>query len=77
MSKARRAAPRRRTQRAPRLADQIIDQSDASLVDVVDNLLNQGLVLSGDLMLGIAGVDLIYARLAVLLAAADRLRRNL
>jgi hypothetical protein len=75
VSRKQPATTRPGARRGSRIADQIIDQSDASLVDVVDNLLNQGVVLSGDLMLGIAGIDLIYARLAVLLAAADRLRR--
>jgi hypothetical protein len=50
----------------------VLDTSDTSLLDVLDNLLNQGVVVEGDLVLGLAGVDLIYARLAVLLCAADR-----
>jgi hypothetical protein len=39
----------------------------------VDNLLNQGVVVTGDVVLGLAGVDLVYLRLSVLLAAADRI----
>ncbi len=50
----------------------ILSTSDSSLLDVVDNLLTKGVVLSGDVVLGIAGIDLIYARLSVLLCAADR-----
>jgi hypothetical protein len=46
--------------------------ADASLLDVVDNLLNKGVVLTGDVMLGLAGIELIYVRLSVLLCAADR-----
>jgi len=53
-------------------ADEIIGTEDASLLDVVDNLLNKGVVLSGDLTLGLAHVDLVYARLSLLLSAADR-----
>lgn len=45
---------------------------DASLLDVVDNVLNKGMVLNGDLILGVANVDLIYAKLSVLLAALDK-----
>lgn len=45
---------------------------DASLLDVVDNVLNHGVVLHGDLTLGLADIDLIYARLSLLLAAADK-----
>ena len=55
----------------------LLDGADGSLLELVDHLLNQGVVVSGDLVLGLAGVDLIYARLSVLLCAADRvLPRN-
>jgi hypothetical protein len=53
-------------------AREILDHADASLLDVVDNLLTKGVVLSGDVVVGLAGVDLIYVRLSVLLCAADR-----
>ena len=50
----------------------IIDQSDSSLLDVLDNLLNRGVVLNADIILALANVDLVYVRLAALLCAADR-----
>jgi hypothetical protein len=54
-------------------AREILETADASLLDVVDNLLNRGVVLSGDVVVGLAGVDLLYLRLSVLLCAADRI----
>jgi hypothetical protein len=54
----------------------VLDASEASLLDVVDNVLNKGVVLSGDLTIALAEVDLIYARLSVLLCAADRVLPN-
>ena len=51
----------------------IIDDGDASLLDVVDNLLNRGVVLNADVILSLANVDLVYLRLSALLCAADRL----
>jgi hypothetical protein len=51
----------------------LLDPADASLVDVVDSLLDKGVVLDGEVVLGLADVDLIYLRLSVLLVAADRL----
>jgi hypothetical protein len=54
-------------------AREILDRADASLLDVVDNLLTKGVVLSGDVVVGLAGVDLIYVRLSALLCAADRI----
>ena len=53
-------------------AELVLDSSDASLLDIVDNVLNKGVVLSGDLTIALAQVDLIYARLSLLLCAADR-----
>jgi gas vesicle protein GvpA/GvpJ/GvpM family len=50
----------------------IIDQSEMSLVDVIDNLLTRGVVLNADLILALANVDLVYVRLSALLCAADR-----
>jgi len=50
----------------------ILDQSATSLVDVIDNLLNRGVVLNADLILALADVDLVYVRLSALLCAADR-----
>jgi hypothetical protein len=51
----------------------ILDDSEASLLDVVDNLLNRGVVLNADVILSLANVDLVYLRLSALLCAADRL----
>jgi hypothetical protein len=53
-------------------ARDVLDTTDSSLLDLVDNLLNRGVVISGDVMLGLAGVDLVYLRLSVLLCSADR-----
>ena len=53
-------------------AEEILGPEDASLLDIVDNLLNKGVVLSGDITIALANVDLVYARLSLLLSAADR-----
>lgn len=50
----------------------IVDDSERSLVDVIDNLLNQGVMLNADIILALANVDLVYLRLSALLCAADR-----
>jgi len=49
---------------------------ESSLLDVVDNVLNKGAVLNGDVVLGVANVDLIYAKLSVLLAAIDKVTKD-
>jgi hypothetical protein len=59
--------------RQPRtVAERILSTEEASLLDVVDNVLNKGVVLTGDLTIGLAQIDLVYARLSLLLCAADR-----
>ena len=67
--------PRRPSPPSPpagRQVARIIDQSDSSLLDVLDNLLNRGVVLNADLILALANVDLVYVRLSAILCAADR-----
>lgn len=71
--------PRRKTAHGAdpahhRDAELVLDSSEATLLDIVDNVLNKGVVLSGDLTIALAQVDLVYARLSLLLCAADRVR---
>jgi hypothetical protein len=42
------------------------------LLELVDHVLNRGVVVTGDVVLGLADVDLVYVRLSALLCAADR-----
>jgi Gas vesicle protein len=53
-------------------AERILEPPQESLLDVIDHLLNKGVMANGDLTLGVAGIDLIYLRLSALLCAADR-----
>ena len=56
-----------------RAVGRLLDHDDASLLDVIDNLLNKGVVVNAEIVLALANVDLVYLRLAALLCAADRL----
>jgi len=47
--------------------------AQASLLDLVDHVLNKGVVVTGDVVIGLAGVDLVYLRLSAVLCAADRI----
>jgi gas vesicle protein GvpA/GvpJ/GvpM family len=68
--------PQRRRRPAPETVvsptTQILERADASLLELVDHVLNKGVVLSGEVTLGLAGIDLIYVRLLALICAADR-----
>jgi hypothetical protein len=48
----------------------------SSLLDVLDSVLNRGALLNGDVVLGVANVDLVYVKLSVLLAAFDKATRR-
>jgi hypothetical protein len=49
----------------------IIDE-ESTVLDLLDNLLNKGVMLNAELILALANVDLVYVRLSALLCAADR-----
>ena len=53
----------------PRLEEQL------TLLELVDRVLNKGVVVTGDITLSVAGVDLVYVGLRVLLASASTLDR--
>lgn len=44
-----------------------------TLVELVDRVLNKGVVIAGDVTLSVAGVDLVYVGLRVLLASVATL----
>ena len=52
--------------------EDVLEGHDASLLDILDNVLTKGVVVTADLVLGVADVDLIYLRLSAILCAADR-----
>lgn len=47
---------------------------DVPLVELVDRLLNRGVVLTGELTISVAGVDLIYLGVSVVLTSVETIR---
>lgn len=70
--RSRRLAPPRGGRRRSGAAT-LISEPEPTLLDLVDSLLDKGVVVDGELVLGLADVDLIYVRLGALLCAAERL----
>ena len=54
------------------VADHVLEAPESSVLDLIDSLLNKGVMADGDVTLGVAGIDLIYLRLSSILCAADR-----
>lgn len=48
-------------------------QHEVTLLELVDRVLNKGVVLTGDITLSVADVDLVYVGLRVLLASVATL----
>jgi hypothetical protein len=51
-------------------------EQQVTLVELVDRVLNKGVVLTGDITLSVADVDLVYVGLRVLLASIPALERE-
>ena len=64
---------KKRKSREPREPENLLEGVDASLLDIVDHVLTKGVVINGDLMLGVAEIDLVYLRVSAVLCAADRI----
>ena len=53
----------------PRLRDQRV-----SLCETLDRVLNKGAVVAGDIVISVAGVDLVYVGLNLVLASVETMR---
>jgi hypothetical protein len=62
--------------REPMIQAQATDK-DFSLLDILDHVLNAGVVIQGSLVLSIAGVDLVYLGLNVVLSSVETALKNL
>jgi gas vesicle protein GvpA/GvpJ/GvpM family len=58
--------------RVATIAETVLETPESTVLDLIDQLLNKGVMATGDVTLGVAGIDLIYLRLSALLCAADR-----
>lgn len=52
-------------------------QDDVSLLDVLDHVLNAGVVIHGSVVISLAGVDLIYLGVNVVLTSVETALRQL
>ena len=53
-----------------------LSAEDTSLLELVDRLLNKGVVLAGEATISVAGIDLIYLGLNVVLAAVETIEKS-
>ncbi len=55
------------------MCDVSLRVQEATLLDLLDRVIDNGVILVGDVTLSVADVDLVYLGLRVLLTPADRL----
>ncbi len=53
------------------------DDDQISLVDILDHVLNQGVILRGNIVISLAGVDLVYIGLDVILTSIETAVRHI
>ena len=51
--------------------------SETSLLDILDHVLNSGVIIHGNLVISLAGVDLVYVGLNVILTSVETARRSM
>jgi len=59
----------------PDLNDVVARGRDVGLLEVLDRVLNKGVVISGDLTISVADVDLIFVGLRVILSSVETMER--
>jgi gas vesicle structural protein len=52
-------------------------EAEVSLLEILDHVLNAGVVIHGSLVISLAGVDLVYVGLNVVLTSVETALRNL
>ena len=56
--------------------ENVVDNRNVTLLELLDRLLDKGIVISGDLVISVANVDLIYVGLRVLISSVETLVKN-
>jgi hypothetical protein len=51
--------------------------AEVSLLEIIDHVLNAGVVIHGSLVISLAGVDLVYVGLNVVLTSVETALRNI
>jgi hypothetical protein len=55
------------------MSDAALQAQEVTLLDLLDRMIDHGVVLAGDVTISVADVDLIYLGLRVMLAPIERL----
>lgn len=53
------------------------ESTDLTLLDLIDHVLNTGVIIRGNLVLSLAGVDLVYLGLDLIVTSVETALRNI
>jgi hypothetical protein len=53
----------------------LVKSKDVTFLEILDRVLNKGLIISGDMVISVADVDLIYLGLKVLLSSVETMEK--
>jgi gas vesicle structural protein len=53
------------------------ENSEMSLIDLIDHVLNTGVIIRGNLVLSLAGVDLVYLGLDLIVTSVETALRHM
>jgi len=58
------------------MSKNVIDESrDVTLLEILDRVLNKGVVLTGDLIISVADIDLVYVEVKLLLSSVETMEQ--
>jgi hypothetical protein len=59
------------------MEENVINQSkDITVVDILDRVLNKGVVITGDIVISVAEIDLVYVGLKLLVTSVETMQEK-
>jgi len=56
--------------------DNVVDRSkDITILEILDRVLNKGVILSGDIVISVADIDLVYLGVKLLLSSVETMEQ--
>ena len=58
------------------MSNNVIDQSkDITILELLDRVLNKGVILTGDIVISVADIDLVYVGLKLMLSSVESMEQ--
>ena len=59
------------------MSENVIDQSkDITILEILDRVLNKGVVITGDIVISVADIDLVYLGLKLILTSVETMQQR-